>query len=72
MNVRPDNTRKPPAGGRRLGAAAGWILTTFGRARRLSAREILQKELPGTTGRMHIRITERIRSTFRHRWFRRR
>jgi hypothetical protein len=70
MNAARHNRTKPPVRRMHLGAAAGWILTAFGRARKPSPQEILQKELPATTRRMHVRLTERIRNTFRHRWLR--
>ena len=70
MNADRFHRTRPPVRRTRLGAAAGWILNMFGRARKHSPGEALQKDFPLTTGRMHIRLTERIRNTFRRRWLR--
>ncbi|HPD46363.1 MAG TPA: hypothetical protein P5279_06850 [Anaerohalosphaeraceae bacterium] len=72
MKIGRASHEEPPVRRRHLGAAAGWILGVFGQARKLSAREVAQKDIPGTTRRMHIRLTEEIRNTFRSRWLRKR
>lgn len=56
--------------GKKLGAITGAILSVFGKKRDLSIKDLEHAEFRTGTARMGVRFSEKIRNTFRGRWFR--
>ena len=66
MNFRVN--KKP----KRLGFAAGFIMRLLGKPKKKSDRQIAKEEFKTSTGRMGLTFTEKIRTTFRFRWLKKR
>lgn len=51
---------------------AGFIMQLLGKPKKKSDRQIAKEEFKTSTGRMGLTFTEKIRSTFRFRWLKKR